>query len=274
MRVEVVTRSEPVVSRPTSTLTPNAAVAAEAVQNGNQQTGAGAGQNQTGGIPLNQNQAGLPQAGSPMDPAASFSQALRQARADIDGGGQAAERGNASGAEARPVAGASNTSATSGAQAAARTAPAAPPRPTPPLPVTEQVAVRITNAPLAGTERLQIQLRPAHLGRVEVQLDFNADGRVIATVTADRPETLSQLQRDAGALDRALQQAGLDTDSGSMNFNLRNGGQNSAGAGNDNGAGHGNALPGEETAEQGTELVQEGDQLALAGDDRGIDIRI
>ncbi len=274
MRVEVVTRSEPVVSRPTATLTPNAAVAAEAAHNGNgQQAGAGNAQTQNGAAQMAQAQGGANQPGAQMDPAAaSFTQALRQARADIDGGAQGAERGNATGGEARALAGASSTSATSSTQATARTAPAAPPRPAPPVPVTEQVAVRITNAANAGTERVQIQLRPEHLGRVEVKLDFNADGRVTATVTADRPETLAQLQRDASSLDRALQQAGLDTDSGGMNFNLRNGGQNSANAGNGNG--NGNALPGDDAGEQPAELVQNGDEVALTGGDRGVDIRI
>ena len=47
------------------------------------------------------------------------------------------------------------------------------------------------------------------------------DGRVIAVVTADNKDTLDLLQRDARELERALQNAGLQTDSGSLSFNLR-----------------------------------------------------
>jgi hypothetical protein len=46
---------------------------------------------------------------------------------------------------------------------------------------------------------------------------------VVATVTADQRHTLELLRSDARSLERALQEAGLQTDSGSLNFNLRNG---------------------------------------------------
>ncbi len=40
-------------------------------------------------------------------------------------------------------------------------------------------------------------------------------------MTADSQETLDMLQRDSRELERALQQAGLQTDTGSLNFSLR-----------------------------------------------------
>jgi flagellar hook-length control protein FliK len=92
-------------------------------------------------------------------------------------------------------------------------------------PVIQQIAVNIAKAIQGGTDRIIIQLKPAALGRVEVRLEVTADGRVQAVVTADRPETLEALQRDARGLERALQDAGLRTDSNSLSFNLR-GGQN------------------------------------------------
>jgi len=51
------------------------------------------------------------------------------------------------------------------------------------------------------------------------------DGRVSAVVTADNKDTLDLLQRDQRALERALQDAGLKADSGSLSFNLRGGGE-------------------------------------------------
>ena len=65
------------------------------------------------------------------------------------------------------------------------------------------------------------------MGRVDVRLEVGSDGRVQATVTADNKGTLDMLQRDARELERALQQAGLQTDTGSLNFSLR--GQNGQG---------------------------------------------
>ncbi len=87
--------------------------------------------------------------------------------------------------------------------------------------IAEQISVSITRAVRTGVDRIEIQLRPATLGRVEVSLEVARDGRVIAVVSADARETLEMLRSDARGLERALQDAGLKTDSGSLSFNLR-----------------------------------------------------
>jgi len=84
-----------------------------------------------------------------------------------------------------------------------------------------QVAVHVSRALDSGSDSISIRLDPADLGRVDVKLDFGADGRVVATVLAEKPETLSLLQRDSQSLERALAEAGLKADSGSLNFGLR-----------------------------------------------------
>ena len=97
-----------------------------------------------------------------------------------------------------------------------------------PLPPADQVAVQITKAVADGLDRITMQLRPDHLGRIDIQLDVGSDGRVSAVIAAHRPDTLNLLQRDASALTRALQDAGLHADTGSLSFNL--GGQNQGGS--------------------------------------------
>ena len=99
---------------------------------------------------------------------------------------------------------------------------------TPPPPM-EQVSVQIQKAVLSGTDKINIKLHPAHLGRVEVRLDIAADGQLSAVIMAEKPETLELLQRDIKGLEKALQQAGLDTNSNSFNFGLK---QNSGQKGN------------------------------------------
>ncbi len=84
--------------------------------------------------------------------------------------------------------------------------------------------VHIAKAAAEGADKINIKLKPLTLGQIEVQLDVASDGRVHAVIAADKPETLDLLQRDARALERALNDAGLRTDSGSLSFNLR--GQN------------------------------------------------
>jgi flagellar hook-length control protein FliK len=111
-------------------------------------------------------------------------------------------------------------SAANGAPAAPATAPGQPPPP--PTALAEQVAIQIArHAADGGSSRFEIRLDPAGLGRVDVRLDIHHDGRVQAAIAADRPETMALLNRDARGLERALQNAGLKADSGSLSFSLR-----------------------------------------------------
>ena len=105
------------------------------------------------------------------------------------------------------------------ANAQAATAPK--PAFVPPQPPQVQVAVHIAQAVQQGIDQIKIQLHPADLGRVDVRLDVASDGRVAATVVADRPETLEMLRNDSRGLERALQDAGLRSDAGNLSFNLR-----------------------------------------------------
>jgi len=89
------------------------------------------------------------------------------------------------------------------------------------IPAYEQVAVHVARAGREGIDQIRIQLDPAQLGRVDVRLEIGGDGRVLAVVAADRPETLDLLQRDSRALERALQDACLKTGSDSLSFQLR-----------------------------------------------------
>jgi flagellar hook-length control protein FliK len=106
------------------------------------------------------------------------------------------------------------------------------------LPAHEQIAVQIKNAMQNGNSRLTVALHPVELGRVEVKLDIDKDKNVTATIVVDRPATLDMLRNDAKALERALQDAGLQTGSGSLSFNLRDSnGQNGSPTQNDTGTG-------------------------------------
>ncbi len=85
----------------------------------------------------------------------------------------------------------------------------------------EQVAVQIRRAVSSGNDRISIRLHPAELGRLQVKLEVADDGHVRALITAERAETLDLMQRDLRGLERALQDAGLKTDSSSLSFTLQ-----------------------------------------------------
>jgi flagellar hook-length control protein FliK len=134
-----------------------------------------------------------------------------------------------SGPAGQPLAGtpsAPAAQAAHGAMGAGGHRPAA----TPPM-LADQIAVHIHKGVQQGAGRIEIQLSPAELGRIEVRLELGHDGRVHAAIAADRPDTLDLLQRDARGLERALQDAGLKTDSGGLSFNLRDNGRQQSQAG-------------------------------------------
>lgn len=116
------------------------------------------------------------------------------------------------------------------------------------LPVAEQISTQISAAIKEGHDRIKISLHPSELGRVEVKLDIGHDGRVLAVVSVDKQETLDLLQRDARSLERALQDAGFDTGSNTLNFGLRQNGQDGQGEGR-NFANYG--LPTDDTGDNG-----------------------
>jgi len=149
--------------------------------------------------------------------------AILAAQSEASGAGEAAAP------EARPVANLTGLAGTQAAdKAAAQTAPAQAVRvPRVPMPthVLDQINVQISKAVKEGSDTVKIQLRPLDLGRIEIKLDVGTDGKVTATVTADKPETLAMLQKDSRGLEKALEDAGLKPDSSTTSFNLRGGEQ-------------------------------------------------
>ena len=91
-----------------------------------------------------------------------------------------------------------------------------------PLPLNAAaIAVEIVSRLRDGMRRFDIRLDPPELGRIDVRLEMDRSGNVTTKLTLDRPETLDLMQRDARGLERALQQAGLKTDTGGLEFSLR-----------------------------------------------------
>ncbi len=160
-------------------------------------------------------------------------------------------------------------------QAATRAAGARPgpapamDRPVPP----NEVAVNIQRAAARGEDRIRIRLHPAELGQVDVRLKVGADGIVRAMVQVDRQETLEFMQRDARGLERALQDAGLKTDSGSLSFNLRDNGE---GGLRDRDGDGGTALAGREHADANSPDIAEAAEIPInnGGSSRVLDIRV
>ncbi len=128
---------------------------------------------------------------------------------------------------AAPAAAAGNSAVTSSVHVAE----------TDPTPDMDALAVSVAARAMSGAKQFEIRLDPPELGRVDVRLSIDAGGKTQAHMTADHPQTLDLLQKDATTLTQALRDAGLDVSQSGLNFSLR--GQDRQSDGGNNGFGHG-----------------------------------
>ena len=84
-----------------------------------------------------------------------------------------------------------------------------------------QIVAQIASLPKQKGTQFTLQLNPGDLGVVDVVMDFHKNGHVQLTIQAQTQDALDFLQRDARSLEKNLQDLGLKTDSGSLNFSLR-----------------------------------------------------
>lgn len=90
-----------------------------------------------------------------------------------------------------------------------------------PHPATQVVAASLIRAGQTGEDQnLRLKLDPPELGRIEVHMHFTKDKTMKAHMVIEKPETMLMLQRDAQALERALQEAGMDMGGSSLSFEL------------------------------------------------------
>lgn len=87
------------------------------------------------------------------------------------------------------------------------------------VPVTA-LAVEINRQAMSGKTQFEIRLDPPELGRLNVRLEVDTNGQTRTHMVVERGETLEMLTMDSRSLERALQQAGLKAEPGSVTFEL------------------------------------------------------
>ncbi len=90
--------------------------------------------------------------------------------------------------------------------------------------VVEQVKVNITKSAVKGADKIDIQLKPEDLGHIQIKMQIK-DGKVQAHIVASRPETMDILQKEVQNLEKAFNDAGFETDEGSLTFSFSEGNQ-------------------------------------------------
>lgn len=233
VQTQVTEESATLVSKPTNTLSNTSILAGDGTKQGqaqNQQNNPmaamhanaqqAAAQQAAAGPAQAQNQQAAAQAAQQVAQTAG-AEAKGPIQANVNAG--AGAQNAAAGGEAQGTTnGPGNTSSTNQAQQSQQAQAANQPKFTlPGQSVVDQVNVQITKALQNGMDKINIQLKPANLGRVEVALEMSADGRVSAVVSADNKDTLNLLQKDSSELAKALQNAGLELEGNGLQFSLR-----------------------------------------------------
>lgn len=226
--ISVSNEAQTLVSKPGSTLTANTLINSEGSSQSS--TGQNTGSHSPGGG--SHNPAQQAQAGAVQNQAAQNTQVQAQTGTNAkglvqaqsvsgtsggtghSGGGEGAGQVNAGGTAGLQTQQTQNQSAAEQANNAQKQAPTG-------RTVVDQVSVKITKAIQGGNDKITIQLRPANMGRVEVKMELTQNNHLTVLIVADNRETLELLKDDARGLQRALAEAGLQTDAGDLNFNLR-----------------------------------------------------
>ncbi|HEY8192052.1 MAG TPA: flagellar hook-length control protein FliK, partial [Alphaproteobacteria bacterium] len=106
-----------------------------------------------------------------------------------------------------------------------------------PHPATQMIAATITKAAASGENRnITVKLEPPELGRIEISMSFSKEKSVKTHMIVEKQETYMMMQRDAHILERALHDAGIDTDGG-VSFELaQDGNMSGDGRGGERGA--------------------------------------
>jgi len=94
--------------------------------------------------------------------------------------------------------------------------------------IAEQIKVNITQSAIKGVDKIEIKLKPAELGQLEIKMQIAKDGRLQAHIIASNAETLDMLQKDLSSLKNAFENAGYQTDDSSFSFGYHGEEQNNS----------------------------------------------
>jgi len=93
--------------------------------------------------------------------------------------------------------------------------------PTPDQTTFAALGVAIAARSKDGAKQFDINMHPADLGKIDVRISVDTDGKAQAHLTAEHPQTLQLLKQDQTTLERNLRDAGLNLANNGLNFSLK-----------------------------------------------------
>jgi hypothetical protein len=139
---------------------------------------------------------------------------------------------------------------------------------------TAQIAAQILRRLEGRSTRFEIALTPAELGRVDVKLDIDSDGRLKARLAFDNPAAATDLRGRADELRRQLEAAGFDLGDDALEFAERDSGSSAFDRGRDTRDGQSRAFEAAARLNAEIDVAQPPRWMALTLSPSGVDMKV
>ncbi len=139
---------------------------------------------------------------------------------------------------------------------------------------TAQIAAQIQRRLEGRSTRFEIALRPAELGRVDVKLDIDAEGRLAARLAFDSPAAAADLRGRVDDLRRQLEAAGFELAEDAFEFTERDSGSSAFDRGHDARHGQSRAFAAAARLKTEIDVAQPPQWLALSLSPSGVDMKV
>ncbi len=139
---------------------------------------------------------------------------------------------------------------------------------------TAQIAAQIQRKLEGRSTRFEIALRPDELGRVDVKLDIDSEGRLAARLAFDNPAAATDLRGRADELRRQLEDAGFHLADDAFEFAERDSGSNAFDRGQDARDGQNRAFSAAARLNAETDAAQPPRWMGLTLSPSGVDMKV
>jgi flagellar hook-length control protein FliK len=139
---------------------------------------------------------------------------------------------------------------------------------------TAQIAAQILRKLEGRSTRFEIALKPAELGRVDVKLDIDSEGRLAARLAFDNPAAAADLRGRADELRRQLEAVGFQMADDAFEFAERDSGSSAFDRGQDAQRGQNRAFATAARLNNEIDVAQPPKWLALSLSPSGVDMKV
>ena len=140
---------------------------------------------------------------------------------------------------------------------------------------TAQIAAQIIRRLEGRTTRFEMALTPDDLGRVDVKLDIDSEGRLAARLAFDNPLAATDLRGRADELRRQLEQAGFEVSDSALEFAERDSSSSAFDRGQEQRGGQGRAFAAASRLNADTDIAAQPPRwTALSLSPSGVDLKV